>query len=118
MDILINGEVVDALSLVCEKGVSDKLGRATALKLKANIERQNFEVNIQAAIGKKIIAKERIPPYRKDVLNKSGKMVGGGDISRKQKLLKKQKEGKKRMRAVGNVELGQDAFHSIVGHKK
>jgi len=74
-------------------------------------------VIVQAAIDSKIVAKERIAPFRKDVLTKSGKTVGGGDKTRKQKLLAKQKEGKKRMKTVGNVELTQEAFHSIMTTK-
>lgn len=88
-----------------------------ALKLKGAIARQQFEIAIQAAIGSKIVAKERIAPYRKDVLIKSGKTVGGGDITRKQKLLAKQKEGKKKMKTIGNVELPQSAFLSIMSNK-
>ena len=89
-------------------------GRKMCLRLKSVLPRQQFEVNIQAAIGSKIVAKERIPPFRKNVLVKSGKTVGGGDKTRKEKLLKKQREGKKRMKTVGKVTLTQDAFLAVV----
>jgi GTP-binding protein LepA len=112
--MLINGNPVDALTFVCHRSVAQQRGRAVALKLKNNIKRQQFEVIIQAALGIKPIARERISPVRKDVLIKSGKTVGGGDMTRKQKLLQKQKEGKKRLKSVGNVQLSQKAFLSIL----
>lgn len=114
VDILINQERVDVLSLVASKEKAQSEGRKMCLRLKSVLPRQQFEVNIQAAIGNKIVAKERIPPFRKNVLVKSGKTVGGGDQTRKQKLLKKQKEGKKRMKTVGKVTLTQDAFLAVV----
>lgn len=114
LDIRINGESVDALSAICHRSKSDALGRRMLSKLKDSVDRQNFEVIIQACVGNKILAKERIAPYRKDVLTKSGKTVGGGDMTRKKKLLEKQKEGKKRMKAVGNVELSDEAFLSVL----
>jgi small GTP-binding protein len=114
VDILINGKPVDALSYVSHKEKAVSQGRKVAQKLKTVISRQQFEIVIQAAIGGKVFAKERIAPFRKDVLTKSGKTVGGGDKSRKQKLLQKQKEGKKRMKTVGSVQLSQEAFHSIM----
>lgn len=89
-------------------------GRALCQKLKKVIDRQQYEISIQACLGGKIFAKERIAPYRKDVLIKSGKTVGGGDATRKKKLLAKQKEGKKRMKTVSNVALSQDAFWSVL----
>jgi GTP-binding protein LepA len=82
--------------------------------LKETLSRQQFEIVIQAKIGAKILARERIAPYRKDVLSRSGKTVGGGDITRKQKLLSKQKEGKKRAKMVGKVEIDQETFFSVL----
>lgn len=114
VDVLVNSKPVDALSFVAHKSKAVSEGRKVCQKLKGVISRQQFEIVIQAAIGNKIFAKERIAPFRKDVLIKSGKTVGGGDKTRKQKLLAKQKEGKKRMKTVGNVQLSQEAFHSIM----
>lgn len=113
VDILVNSLPVDALSFVAHKSVAPQRGRAVAQRLKSVISRQQFEIVIQAANGSKILARERIAPFRKDVLTKSGKTVGGGDISRKRKLLEKQKAGKKKMKTVGNVELPQSAFYAM-----
>ncbi len=106
LDILINTDPVDAFSVIVHKDSAYSHGRSLALKLKRAIPRQMFEVVIQAAIARKIIAKERVAPFRKNVIAK----CYGGDISRKRKLLEKQKEGKKRMKKMGNIEIPQEAF--------
>ena len=110
LDILVNREVVDALSFIVHKSTSIERGRKICEKLKKEIPRQLFEIPIQASIGSKIIARETVSAMRKDVLAK----CYGGDISRKRKLLEKQKEGKKRMRQIGSVEVPQQAFMSVL----
>ncbi len=110
VDVFINLEVVDALSFISHRSLAERRGRVVLQKLRREIPKQLFEVRLQAGIGRRIVASEKIAPLRKDVLEK----CYGGDVTRKRKLLEKQKEGKKRMKQIGRVEVPQEAFMAVL----
>jgi GTP-binding protein LepA len=114
VDICVNHDSCDPLSFIAHSSKAVAQGRRLVAKLKDVIDRQQFDISLQAKIGNKVVASEKLQAYRKDVLQRSGKTVGGGDISRKKKLLEKQKEGKKRGKLMGKVEISQEAFFAVL----
>ena len=114
VEIMLNGDTVEPLSFVAHSKVAGQQGRSVCKKLEDVLPRQQFKIAVQAKAQGKIIARATVNPYRKDVLTKGGKTMGGGDVSRKKKLLEKQKAGKKRMNSSGKVQLSQAAFNSVI----
>ena len=118
VSIVVNGVECEALSFIAHTSKSQTLGRQISKKLKEVISRQQFEIILQAKVGTKVVSRERLAPYRKDVLaSGKGTVIGGGDVTRKKKLLEKQKEGKKRAKRVGKVEISQEAFWAVLNRK-
>lgn len=117
VDMLLNGEKAEPLAFVAHRSSAERRGREVAKRLKDVIPSQQFDVVIQAAIGSKVVARETLRGMRKNVLEKSGKLVGGGDITRKRKLLDRQKQGKERLKSVGSVQLNQDAFRAVLDRR-
>ena len=116
--VMVTGEVCEALSFIAHKSKAASQGRNVASTWKEKLDRQQFEMVSQAKVGSKILCRERIAPYRKDVLdNGKGGVVGQGDVTRKKKLLQKQKEGKQRAKMVGKVEISQEAFWSVLNRE-
>jgi len=115
VDVALNQEPVEALAFICHRSKAEFMGRKVCEKLKSTLDRQQFEIAIQVRLGRKVFARETLKAYRKDVLTKkSGKTVGGGDVTRKKKLLEKQKKGKRRSKMVGKVQISQEAFWSVI----
>ncbi len=117
LQILLNGDPVEEFSEIVVKEKSFEKARFITQRLRELIPRQQYEVKIQASYHGKIIASERLSPFRKDVLIKSGKVIGAGDVGRKKKLLEKQKEGKKKMKMIGRVEIPKEAFFNLFNKK-
>ena len=118
VDMHLNGERAEPLSFVCHRQVAERRGREVAKRLVKVIPAQQFEVSVQAVIGTKVVAKERIRSMKKDVLVKSGKTVGGVDVTRKLKLLEKQKRGKARLKSIGSVVLNDQAFLAVLDRNR
>jgi len=117
VDIALNNDIIEPLSFISHITTVQNKAKLICQKLQQVLPRQQFVTVIQAKIHSKVIASERIKPYRKDVLTKSGKTVGGGDVTRKKKLLEKQKKGKKKRQLFGKVALSQEAFNSVIQKK-
>lgn len=118
VDLLLNGEKAEPLAFVCHRSQAERRGRQVAKRLKEVIPPQQFEVIIQAAVGQKIVARERMRGMRKNVLEKNGKTMGGGDVTRKNKLLDQQKRGKEKLKSVGSVQLNQESFRAVLDSKR
>lgn len=114
LDVHVNGVMAPALARIVIRDDAVRVGQHLVNTLKQHVERQSFDVSLQALVGSRVLAKARIAPYRKDVLIKGGKTVGGGDQTRKQKLLSKQAKGKARMKSIGKVTVTQEAFLAVL----